>query len=56
MISEVLQRLLDDMNKQSWWKRFKRHWKVEFEVLRLLGFKEWIKHLKWKNIFSNYKI
>ncbi len=45
MRSKTLQRILDKMEKDSWWIKMKRSIKVEFWTIKCLGF---IKYLKTK--------
>jgi hypothetical protein len=54
--SPTVERILQDMNNDSYFTRFKRHWRVEFQVLRMLGFREWFKHFKFKILISDYRV
>jgi hypothetical protein len=56
MKSEILQKIRNDMNNDSYFTRFKRHWKVELWVLSCLGFREWFKHFKFKILISDYRV
>jgi hypothetical protein len=46
MRSKTVQRILDKMEKDTWWVKFKRWFKVELHVIKCLGIRKYIKHKK----------
>lgn len=44
MRSKIVQRILDDMEKDPWYVKLKRWFKVECHVIKCLGLKKYIKH------------
>ena len=44
MRSKTFQRILDKMEKDTWWVKFKRWFKVELHVIKCLGIRKYIKH------------
>jgi hypothetical protein len=49
MRSKTLQRILDKMEKDSWWVKLKRWFIVELHVIRCLGIIKYLrKKIVWK--------
>jgi hypothetical protein len=43
MRSETFQRILDEMEKDHWWVKLKRWFRIELYVIKYLGIKKYIK-------------
>ena len=43
MRSEIFQNILDQMEKDHWWVKLKRWFRIELYVIKCLGIKKYIK-------------